>query len=214
MRDVSIGAVQARVRRAWYDDGLFDLLTGAFFVALGAWALAPRSLQRWLGPLWFVAFVVVFYRGRGLLLRLKERFTFPRGGYALPVLPPWPRRLLTAVVILLPMLAGPRLEDVLRTAGWPEPWFTSFSATWALSCAIAALWYGLPSFARVGALAVLLSFGLPLSGLTGRTLGAVFMFALGGAFLLTGALALHVFWRRTGSVPDSVADTDGEPRIG
>ncbi len=200
MGESEIDRIRARVERAWYADGLYEMVGGGVMAVAGGIFLVPRTMRPLAALLVMVLMVYLSFQRR-LVLRLKERVTFPRAGVAVPRLPSWWRRVAASVVCCSPMLAGDALEGMLRTAGWVDPHATSFMIVVAAVSLAVGVWYSLYSCLAAGVVGLGLSFALPLMGLRGGVLFAAFMSAEGICLLAFGAFKLRRFLRHVGGTP-------------
>ncbi len=95
---------QKRTRRYWYEDGLPELAAGGVIclmalVNLAVARLAPPDWKGWLSAIGLPLIVVGGgILARALILRLKERLTYPRSGYLVYPRAKPSRRFLTAGV--------------------------------------------------------------------------------------------------------------------
>lgn len=77
---------QKRAMQYWYVDGSFEFSFGGFCLILAAYFYVSQLLtDSWMGGLMMVFFILVMLGGgwlvNRLVMRMKERITFPRTGY-------------------------------------------------------------------------------------------------------------------------------------
>ena len=100
--------IEQRPRRYWNADGLPELSMGAVWIVWGIALALPKLLPQgtWLGWYWKsvpVILVVAAFSSQWVAKKLKERITFPRGGY---VRWPEPSRTMQVVSALIAALVG------------------------------------------------------------------------------------------------------------
>jgi len=190
-----LAALMQRTRRYWYDDGLWELATGIFFLALALFlaleAVTPRGSRLWLlfglgGPVIFIGLPLAIYR---LVNRVKARITYPRTGYVRYRAQHGRRaRILRAAGL------GAALGVLLSTSlqmGWEIQLPLLFGAVGAMAFALVGYSLGLRRFyvlAGWSALAGVVIARLPLSNLAS---GALFWLALGLGVSVSGLYTLR-----------------------
>lgn len=192
-----------RTRRYWYEDGLWEMATGVFFLVVALFlalqAVIPEGSWLWLvlglgGPVLFIGARPV---ARRLVERVKARTTYPRTGYVrysrrakgLTRRAVWAMVLIVLLVVLIGI-----------GQGWWEielPLFFGISGTIVLALVGRSL--GLQRFfvlAAWSAVAGVVTTLLPLPALVG---GALFWLALGLGLLTSG---LYTLCRYLSSAPE------------
>jgi hypothetical protein len=197
MQDIDLGQVRVRTWRNWMEDGIQELLGGAFMAIWGALELTPQPYYRYLVglgiPLLGVGFAIW---GRGLIVRVKERTSFPRTGYAVARRPA-AGRVVAALVLTGALIYGLGwLGAVLRTAGWREPGARLVALVVAIAWIGMGLWYSFRRLLLYGLLALALGLGLPVTAISPGLWAGLFMLILGLAAMLGGSLALRRVLRR------------------
>ncbi len=85
--NTNVDDLMRRTKSYWYEDGLVEILSGLFFLAvalllLAEWVAPERSLMKALAaPAFMVITIVWILVGRRVTSWLKERITYPRTGY-------------------------------------------------------------------------------------------------------------------------------------
>jgi hypothetical protein len=85
--NTNVDDLMRRTKSYWYEDGLVEILSGLFFLAvalllLAEWAAPPESPLKWIvAPAFAVVTVVWILVARRVIAWLKERITYPRTGY-------------------------------------------------------------------------------------------------------------------------------------
>lgn len=88
MSEQQIQSVIRNTQRRWFDDGLWEISFGAANLFLGlyfllvTWLNLDENLGAWMAALQIVVVLAVFGGMRFGVPKLKERFTYPRTGYA------------------------------------------------------------------------------------------------------------------------------------
>jgi hypothetical protein len=84
---MNVDDIMRKTKSYWYEDGLVEIVAGAFFVVvslllLADWATPQDSPAKWIWtPGFMVVAIVWILSGRRLIAWLKERITYPRTGY-------------------------------------------------------------------------------------------------------------------------------------
>ena len=192
MERVDLKRIERNVWRDYCQDGLADILLGAYLLMVGLFLVGDNAA--------FVVFPIIFYLP--LLQALKKRFTYPRIGYV--ELRQGDPRPLPAVILGSAVLGLVALVAVLIAAGvltQPASWYRWMPIPFGIWLAGVFLGLGL----RVGLLryyvvaVVALASGpifalLPLTGKL-ENLG-LFLAAVGFVPLAWGALAFVRFLRQ------------------
>lgn len=190
---------QQRAYRYWYEDGLIDILLGAFFLLVGASSLLPQldlppTARTLIEGLRIGAIVVAALALRRFVRALKQRITYPRTGYVAYRARP---RVLRWVKVGIGVAAG-GLVGVLATS-------QSESVRWALLLVGVLVGSG---FLYVGVRLRLLRYHL--LALTSVLVGGVlalpdlpddlrlagFLCVVGGAQIVSGGITLISYLRR------------------
>jgi len=197
--DEQVQQVQRRTVRYWFEDGLAELIIGAFFVLIGLYFAVAGAVPQG-GPravvsgLVFPAFIVgLGLASRRLIGRAKEGLVYPRTGYVSYVRPPARRRWLTPIVA---GIVGALLVALIRRAPSLESWIP---ALWGLP--VGGLFLLMNRSARLLRLSFLAAFSaltgllLALRGGSTEMNGAIFFTLVGLVMAAGGALALRRYLR-------------------
>jgi len=145
--DTDVSAALQRTRRYWVTDGLWELISG---ISISVLALGFMVL-RWVPLLGMVPFLMMFLSPR-VLEWARERITYPRSGYAAPLmlsLASLPRGLIMGLIMLsATLLVSPFLAIAFQLAQpeWSRAIFRLFDV--ALPTGGCLLFSG--AFANVG----------------------------------------------------------------
>ncbi len=204
MANVDVRGLRARVRRQWFADGIQELLAGGFIMLWGAFQLTPRPVERYLVGLVIPAMGVwLAFRGRQLVVRVKERVTFPRMGYAVERHMPLARQLLAVALMfgLIALLGW--TSGLLSAAGWKDAQAPLVMLVVSVGWIATGLWFSIRRFVANGLLALGLAVVLPLTGASATVQLGWFMVAAGAAFAVGGGLRLRQFLRHTAPPPEA-----------
>ena len=191
----AITALMQRTRRYWYEDGLWELATGVFFLALAlflAWqAVTPQDSRLWLvfglgGPVVFIGIPLVAYR---LVGRMKARLTYPRTGYVRYRAEQGKRTRLLQALGMGALMGLVVSFSLLR--GWEIRLPLFFGAVSLIVLALTGRSLGLHRFYLLAVWSAVVGIGaalLPVSNLMG---GALFWLALSLGFLISGLCTLR-----------------------
>jgi len=200
-----IEAMIQRTRRYWYEDGLWELATGLFFLVIAlflAWqVVTPQGSWLWLvfglgGPVLLIGSSLV---ARRLVERVKAHTTYPRTGYVR-----YGREAQRAMLIprtVWGTVAGALLVLLIGIVlGWWEIALPLFFGIYGLVVlALVGRSLGLRRFYALAvwsAVAGVVTTLLPISALAG---GALFWLALGLGVLASG---LYTLRRYLASAPE------------
>jgi hypothetical protein len=190
-----------RALRYWYTDGISEIVFGGLCVLLGVyfWAQSVIPEDTTLGSMLSAGLVVLViggvFLGRTLTTILKERLTYARTGYIAYPNPSTKRRLFTGLVALfLAMLISAMFASSPSALQWiPAASGLVFAAAW--------LYFGhrvgLARFYLLAVFSALAGFLLSRAGWNLDLTLAAFYSALGFAILISGAITLAQYLRRT-----------------
>jgi hypothetical protein len=214
MKD-SLQDAAARTRRYWFVDGLSEMVGGGtiLIIAVLNYFLERVGQQTWaaLATLVFAALVVAALVGaRWLIVRLKERITYPRTGYVayrVPSAPQRRRRSLIAGVAAGLLGAGSALAGLVLQA---NVFYIGVGLLVALVTLYKGGQYGLVRFYLLAGVAVLLGW---LIGVLNLAMDAALLVFLGGlafSWMIAGAITLarYLHGTRAQADADSAAGTE------
>ncbi len=102
-----LSEVEGRSRRYWTEDGIPEIVMGAIWMIWGASFLLQDAIPRDSrfadvgGWLLLIAMVATAFAGNWVIKVLKNKYTFPRGGYVKFSPPPRSQRILTMIAAAL-----------------------------------------------------------------------------------------------------------------
>ena len=199
-----IEELMRRTRRYWYEDGLWEIAVGGFFLLLALlWYAQARTPQG--SPLWAIyAFapilliVLVYTLGMRLIEQVRSRHVWPRTGYVKPSRRAyWPLSRVIGLVVAALLALGFIAPSIARGKWLPALWGLGF----ALVLAIGARFLGLRRWYALGAWALLTGLGAFLSPFPWLVSGALFWLALGLGWLACGIYALRRYRRSLARSP-------------
>lgn len=202
--------IAKRPLRYWSQDGLPDLMLGLMFVVMGAIFLVGRMLPKgasiaqvysMVAPvLWGISSIAM---AKGLK-KLKERITFPRGGYVALREPALTYRASVLAVILLVGAGALLLNTRVEVPQWRWIAGPGFAMVLAAALLVGGVQYKLPHMLWLAAFSLLLGAWMYWirAGLDG---GLWVMVWLGGAIALTGASRLRSFLKANPRPEDTAA---------
>jgi hypothetical protein len=207
MQSGDLDDLAARPMRHWDQDGLPELMLGLLFIASSAVFLVGYALPRGsstaqvyaqVGPICWAAASLSMRWG---LKKLKERITFPRGGYV-ALSEPTPAYWACALGVVLLVGAGALLLNVeggLAEGTWMAA--PGFAALFAAALVVGGLRYKLEHMVYLAAFSVILGAWMFRIG-AGPQGGLWVMMWLGTAMALTGAVRLKRFLKANPRLQD------------
>ena len=102
--NTNVDDLMRKTKSYWYEDGLTEILAGAFFFVIGLlllvdWATPQSAPFKWMfAPGFMVVTIVWILSGRRVIDAFKERITYPRTGYVAYKQQPRRTRLLRGTV--------------------------------------------------------------------------------------------------------------------
>ena len=199
-----IEELMRRTRRYWYEDGLWEIAVGGFFLLLALlWYAQARTPQG--SPLWAIyAFtpilliVLVYTLGMRLIERLRSRHVWPRTGYVKPSRRAyWPFSRVIGLVVVALLALGFVAPSIAGGKWLPALWGLGFALVLVVGARFLGLrrWYALAAWALLAGLA---AFPSPFPWLVS---GALFWLALGLGWLACGIYALRRYRRSLARSP-------------
>lgn len=197
-----VDRARRRSRRYWYEDGLAEIAFGAVFLSIGALFLAEALLPAETVPPNFSPLgLVVVVVGGGLIARwlvtlAKERLTYPRTGYVAYPRGGGTRR--RAATVAVGAAVAVAVGSLLALAPESVEWIPLIQGGLIGGALLFwGHWLGLGRFYILAVCSLALGIAASLFGL-GEVLGSAAYFAgLGGGLVLSGALTLRDYLRRT-----------------
>ncbi|HEY71958.1 MAG: hypothetical protein DRJ03_14980 [Chloroflexi bacterium] len=192
VKKINLKQIERNIFRDYLQDGLVDIMFGAYFLLLGLGLAAGTAV--------FIVFSIVFFAP--LLQGLKKRFTYPRTGYVElrqgdPGPVPW--FVLGSFVLGLIALVAVLIAAgvIARPAQWYR-WMPIFFGIWLTGIFLGlALSVGLMRYHVVAGVALAGGPTFALLPLTGKLENIGLLFAAVGAMLLTwGVFAFVRFLRK------------------
>jgi hypothetical protein len=205
-----VDQVQQRVRRYWFEDGIAELGTGAFFVLLGLYF----ALQGYLGEgslmggilrvSMVLLFILGFYLVRRLIQALKARITYPRTGYVEYRVDEKNAKLRRAIAAVAAAVVAAALVVLYRSvSGVDLVVLVSGAAVALILMLLPARAGGIQRFYILGALSLALGIVLSLSGLPQAYGLALYDCLMGIAIMISGGLTLHRYLKENPSVAEA-----------
>ncbi|MBN1371692.1 MAG: hypothetical protein JW987_07100 [Anaerolineaceae bacterium] len=204
MSEQQIQSVIRNTQRRWFDDGLWEIAFGTANLFLGlyfllvTWLNLDENLGAWMAALQIVVVLVVFGGMRYGVPKLKERFTYPRTGYASFRRPERSERRRKA--FWRGMLSGGVAAAVATVVGLANAVNLAPGVTaliFAGMCFYLSFRMGIQRFAVLGLLTLTTGFILTQLRLDVDSSMAVLFIAFGTLCALLGVIALITFLRRT-----------------
>lgn len=204
MSEQQIQSVIRNTQRRWFDDGLWEISFGAANLLLGLYFLLvtlldlPKRIGPWMAVLQIGIILVVFGGMRFVVPKLKERFTYPRTGYASFRRPERSERRRKA--FWRGMLSGSIAAAVATIIGLANavnlaPGLTAL--IFAGMCFYLSFRMGIQRFAILGLLTLVTGFILTQLRLDVDSSMSALFIAFGMLCALLGVIALITFLRRT-----------------
>ena len=199
-----IEELMRRTRRYWYEDGLWEIAVGGFFLLLALlWYAQARTPQG--SPLWAIyAFapvlliVLVHTLGMRLIEWVRSRHVWPRTGYVKPSRRAyWPLSRVIGLVVAALLALGFIAPSIAEGKWLPALWGLGF----ALVLVVGARFLGLRRWYALGAWALLTGLGAFLLPFPWIASGALFWLALGLGWLICGLYALRRYRRSLAGLP-------------
>ena len=198
MENDEMKAVEQRVKRYWYTDGIAELASGGLFVLLGIYFGAQGFLgeDSIVNVILQVSLMLVMIAGafgvRWLVNTLKARLTYPRTGYVeyrVNEKDAKVRRYVVAGVAMAIAMASIVLIDYIR--GLDSMALITGLLVGVIFIALRGKSSGLKRFYLLGGLAIVLGVVLSFSGLSQAYNLGLFYGLLGIAILISGGLVLR-----------------------
>jgi len=198
MENDEMKAVEQRVKRYWYTDGIAELASGGLFVLLGIYFGAQGFLgeDSIVNVIVQVSLMLVMIAGafgvRWLVNTLKARLTYPRTGYVeyrVNEKDAKVRRYVVAGVAMAIAMASIVLIDYIR--GLDSMALITGLLVGVIFIALRGKSSGLKRFYLLGGLAIVLGVVLSFSGLSQAYNLGLFYGLLGIAILISGGLVLR-----------------------
>jgi hypothetical protein len=209
-QSVDLDEATKRPMRYWDQDGLPGLVLGLVLIVSGGVFLVGRALPRGSSISQVYAIVApILWGGSCLAMRwglkkLKERITFPRGGYVALREPTLTYRASALAAVLL---VGAGMALLNAKGGLPQwRWMAApgFATFFAVALLVGGLQYRLPHMLWLAAFSLVLGAWMYRirAGVEG---GLWVMLWLGGAMALTGAVRLRSFLKANPRTEDAEA---------
>lgn len=204
----NIDQLMQRTRRYWYEDGLWEIALGCFFVVLGLF-LWTQSLTPPGSPLWIVWGLggPILIIGGGLVAiwivkQIKSRFTYPRTGYVTyehraKGFSGWIR--IAGVVIVGALVA---VLIVIAPGRWHN-YSLLFGLAGLVVFGVVGYTHGLRRFSVLALWSLIL--GVVLLPLSAEQGGALFYIGLGLGTIVAGGITWHRY-NQVAPPPQEVAD--------
>jgi len=198
MESDEMKAVEQRVKRYWYTDGIAELASGGLFILLGIYFGAQGFLGEgsMVSVILQVSLILVMISGtfgvRWLVNTLKARLTYPRTGYVeyrVNEKDAKVRRYVVAGVAMIIAMASIVLIDYIR--GLDSMALITGLLVGVIFIALRGKSSGLKRFYLLGGLAIVLGVALSFSGLSQAYNLGLFYGLLGIAILISGGLVLR-----------------------
>jgi len=209
-----IEKLMQRTRRYWYEDGLWEITVGGFFLLQGtlfyAQSLTPQDSPLWavygFAPILFA--VLVCTLGMRLIEQVRSRHVWPRTGYVKPSRRAyWPLSRIIGLVVAAGLVVGFLVSSAGGNEWLPALWGLGF----AIVLVVGACFLGLRRWYVLAAWALLAGVGTFVSPLSWMASGALFWLAVGLGWLICGLYALRQYRRSLAELPQG-GDAD-EPGI-
>lgn len=193
-----LNEVARRPQQYWNADGLPELIMGGLWILWGVALGLPRLLPRgaWEMYYWMAVPAVLVIGGvasNWLTKKLKERFTYPRGGY---VRFPDPAPLMMIVSVLLAAAIASGLAVLVvkaKTQGIPDLAAPACGVLLAAAMLIPALRWRLPHLLVLSGASLIAAVLIGQAGLTLEP-GMISLFlSLGAVSMILGAIRLRLF---------------------
>jgi uncharacterized membrane protein HdeD (DUF308 family) len=204
---------RVRARRYWYRDGLSEMVVGIVSLLQGGWILFnhlvnSKSSWYWPGALICFLLIAAFPMAR-IKAAIRERFTYPRGGYVEDDESVRKRRIRVGMTLgILVTAIGTLTLRYASVRGWdPDHWIHWLPAVSGLTVGAVSVYVwvrqGLPRYLVVGLLSI--TIGVAVSNEYPMKLAmAIWLAGNGCAWLCSGGVAL---WNFVRSTPTSAAET-------
>jgi len=198
MESDEMKAVEQRVKRYWYTDGIAELASGGLFILLGIYFGAQGFLGEgsMVSVILQVSLILLMIGGafgvRWLVNTLKARLTYPRTGYVeyrVNEKDAKVRRYVVAGVAMIIAIASIVLIDYIR--GLDSMALITGLLVGVIFIALRGKSSGLKRFYLLGGLAIVLGVALSFSGLSQAYNLGLFYGLLGIARLIPGGLVLR-----------------------
>ncbi len=198
MESDEMKAVEQRVKRYWYTDGIAELASGGLFILLGIYFGAQGFLGEgsMVSVILQVSLILLMIGGafgvRWLVNTLKARLTYPRTGYVeyrVNEKDAKVRRYVVAGVAMIIAIASIVLIDYIR--GLDSMALITGLLVGVIFIALRGKSSGLKRFYLLGGLAIVLGVALSFSGLSQAYNLGLFYGLLGIAILISGGLVLR-----------------------
>ncbi|MEW5827421.1 MAG: hypothetical protein AB1846_00910 [Chloroflexota bacterium] len=223
--DPDLDEKQRRALQYWYVDGAFEFGMGGLCLLLALYFYALAKLEdTWLGGMLSAAMVLVVVGGgmgiNRLVMRLKERVTFPRTGYVAYRRTRGAKRLARLVLVglvaglvsalltlLLVRLSSTVMVSIASATPQPVNWMPGLTGLmFAVVVTILGLRTAIPRFYLVAALSLVTGAALMFAGLDMNLGLAAFYAALAAGLLAASVFVLRHYLGST--TPPAEADNE------
>jgi hypothetical protein len=210
--------IEQRAQRYWYEDGIWEIGFGFINLLLGIFFLLASRVN-WVGPMALVmvglqlgVFLGAFWLIGRIVRRLKERITYPRTGYVAYRRRPASARARQVVLAAAISASIGGLTAILATLESTEnrmPMVTGLFL--ALGLVVLGRRFSLQRMYIQAALVLLLGFGVSQTPLSEDVSTGAFFTGFGLLMMISGAIALIVYLRRTNPADGEMVDYEPLP---